>query len=186
MSQTNVMHITIAEQKLLFWRKNIFSCADKYARKARISNCRLTIFLFTNSGRIFRVAYRYITRANDSCPGRAKICLILTRGHERRKRVLASEWASEWTSERRRGRIEFKFTRILRVRKIRRKNRREISTYRQDAVDTGSHTEMPHTIFRYLLCESPIIWRKKRDSRGTHRNIPHRKNLAAPSNSPFR
>lgn len=93
--------------------------------------------------------------------GRAKICLILTRGHERvgNERSL-SERASE------RGRVEFKFTRILRARgKIRRKNRRGLSTYRQDAVDTGSHTEMPHTIFRYLLCEPPIIWEEKERSR---------------------
>jgi len=74
---------------------------------------------------------------------------INERSRKRRERVPGG---------RRRGRVEFKFTRILRGRgKSARKNRPGISTYRQDAVDTGSHTEMPHTIFHHLLCEPPII-----------------------------
>lgn len=66
-------------------------------------------------------------------------------------------------------------------RKIRRKNRRGISTYRQDAVDTGSHTEMPHTIFRYLLCEPPIIWKEKERSSRYSSEYSALENLA-PSN----
>lgn len=66
-------------------------------------------------------------------------------------------------------------------RKIRRKNRRGISTYRQDAVDTGSHTEMPHTIFRYLLCEPPIIWKEKERSSRYSSEYSTSENLA-PSN----
>lgn len=74
----------------------LLAFTDRKIHKIRIMRHRYSdrlaiIFLLFTTSWIFRAAYRYITQANDSCLGRAKICLILTRGHERRKRVLASD-----------------------------------------------------------------------------------------------